>query len=113
MLESSSIRLHVAWSISLSTGTRSEPPLSQNRGHSPRAVLKGAWAASPGCVRWSSCVYIPSSGKRQKELGWGLRVWQLLLKTTTREWCLSLLLMGSCKEGWEAWPLSGWPGAPP
>lgn len=47
MLESSSIRLHVAWSISLSTGTRSEPPLSQNRGPSPRAVLKGAWAASP------------------------------------------------------------------
>ena len=75
--------------------------------------LSGARAASPGCVRWSSCVYIPSSGKRQMELGWGVGVWQLLLRTTTRKWCLSLLLMGSCTEGWEVWPLSGWPGAPP
>ena len=48
-----------------------------------------------------------------KELGWGVGVWQLLLKTTTRKWCLSLLLMGSCKGGWEVWPLSRWPGAPP
>ena len=47
ILVTSSVRLHVAWSISLPNAARSEPPPSQNRGPSPRAEPKGVWADSP------------------------------------------------------------------
>lgn len=76
--------------------------------------MSGAQAASPaGLPQLEQLCLYSQQWEEAEGVGLGVGVWQLLLKTTTRKRCLSLLLMGSCKAGWEVWPVSGWPEAPP